>query len=472
MPEVGALASYYWRTLSTMDFSIGWTMGLTHVISFLGLITSIALIFLAVLIIRARPKAAENRFMGVLLLAESWRVLAQWYNLIPLGPEFIPIIQYYRLVWYFCGILCILLYLTAVSFYPTKRTRFMTKDSIKNNLWWVLPIISAILLGMMISANGSLQATIGGTMHIDCTQSMVFDSDGNAPATLTYSPGMAETTGTCNKDLSPYVYFVPEAGSGLSTILLIMPVFSATIAMFMMRSAWKLSKEEGRDDDANEARSLFIGFTGKATIKGMAVISIIATTVMFGRFNLADMTTIENVDQLVIYFYCLYAFLFSILLTGMFEGFMFSYAILKNDILGIDEQLRRSMSWGLFVFIGALCILIVAELLEGIIPYGGVASALVVGVPLTVMRKPIYNTINILSIILMPEAFTKNERSYLEAYSMVMDDGILTENERKLLVLQAKNLGLEESRVEYLESWHNDNLNNEEEPEPKEENED
>ena len=44
---------------------------------------------------------------------------------------------------------------------------------------------------------------------------------------------------------------------------------------------------------------------------------------------------------------------------------MFSYAILKDDILGIDEHLRRSMSWGVFVFTGAVVILIVAELLEG-----------------------------------------------------------------------------------------------------------
>ena len=114
MPDVGALLPYYWRTISTMDFSIGWTMGLTHIISLLGLITSIALFFLAMLIIRARPKAAENRFMCILLLAESWRVLAQWYNLVPLGPEFIPIIQYYRVGWYFCGILCIMLYILSL----------------------------------------------------------------------------------------------------------------------------------------------------------------------------------------------------------------------------------------------------------------------------------------------------------------------------------------------------------------------
>ena len=446
-----------------MDFEIGWTMGLTHLISVLGLITSIALIFLALLIIRARPKAAENRFMCVLLLAESWRVLAQWYNLVPLGPEFIPIIQYYRVGWYFCGILCIMLYISTVSFYPTKRTKFMTKDVIRNNLWWFLPAISAILLGIMIGANGGLQNTIGGTMHVDCSQPMVFDSEGNSPATLTYSPGMLETTGVCNQDLSPYVYFVPEAGSGLSTLLLLTPILSATIAMFMMRSAWKLSKEEGREDDANEARSLFIGFTGKVTIKGMAVISIVATTVMFGRFNLADMTTIDDVDQLVIYFYCLYAFLFSILLTGMFEGFMFTYAILKNDILGIDEKLRQAFSTTIFAGIGGIMLIAATETMEGYIPGGGLVGGLIIGAPLIVLRKPIFTVINNFSTMLMPEAFTKAELSYIEAYEIAMEDRIITEEERKFLKLQAKTLGLDQDRIEYIESWYNTNLENEEE---------
>ncbi|MAV06454.1 MAG: hypothetical protein CMA29_01000 [Euryarchaeota archaeon] len=463
MPDVGPLSTYYWRTISTMDFEIGWTMGLTHVISALGLITSIALIFLALLIIRARPKAAENRFMCVLLLAESWRVLAQWYNLFPLGPEFIPIIQYYRVGWYFCGILCIMLYISTISFYPTKRTRFMSKDAIKNNLWWALPVISAILLGMMISGNGGLQNTIGGTMHVDCSQPMVFDSDGNSPATLTYSVGMPETTGVCNQDLSPYVYFVPEAGSGLSTLLLLTPILSATIAMFMMRSAWKLSKEEGREDDANEARSLFIGFAGKVTIKGMAVISIIATTVMFGRFNLADMTTIEDIDQLVIYFYCLYAFLFSILLTGMFEGIMFTYAILKNDILGIDEKLRKAFSTTIFAGIGGIILIAATETMESFIPGGGLVGGLIIGAPLIVLRKPIFSVINNFSTMLMPEAFTKSELSYIEAYEIAMEDRIITEEERKFLKLQAKTLGLDQERIDYIESWYNSNLENEEE---------
>ena len=72
------------------------------------------------------------------------------------------------------------------------------------------------------------------------------------------------------------------------------------------------------------------------------------------------------------------------------------------------------------------------------------------------MRKPIFNTINAIVIVF-------EKLHYIEAYSMVMDDGVVTENERKLLVLQAKNLKLDEERVEYLESWYMDSLSKSEE---------
>ncbi|HJN56263.1 MAG TPA: hypothetical protein QF646_07770 [Candidatus Poseidoniales archaeon] len=442
--------------------SIGWTMGITHIFAFLAALTFLVLVFLAMLIIRARPKAPENRFMCVLLLAESWRVLANWYNLFPLGPEFLPYVQYYRVVWYFCGILCIMLYVSTVAFYPTKRTEFMTKEPIKNNLWWALPVISAVLLGLMIASNGSVASTIGGTVHVDCSQDMVFDSEGNAPAVLSYSPGTENINGTCSEDLSPYMYFVPESGTGLSLLLLVTPVFSAIFAVFLMRNAWgRLEAEGGREDEAYEARSLFIGFTGKALIKGIMVFSIIFTTVKFGRFNLADMTSIEDTDQLVIYLYCLYGFLFSILLTGMFEGFMFSYAILKNDILGIDERLRATFSTAVFATFGAILILLGTEAMESATGWGW-AGGIIIGLPLIVLRKPIFSTINSFSSMLMPESFTANEKVYLEAYELAMEELSITAEGRRFLQLQAKTLNLNEQRIQYLESWYDASLEEEE----------
>ena len=90
-------------------------------------------------------------------------------------------------------------------------------------------------------------------------------------------------------------------------------------------------------------------------------------------------------------------------------------------------------------------------------------GGLIIGAPLIVLRKPIFTAINSFSTMLMPEAFTKAELSYIEAYEIAMEDRIITDEERKFLKLQAKTLGLDQERIEYIESWYNSNLENEEE---------
>ena len=449
---MGPILPYYWNKIVQINFQTGDSLGLTYIICFLSILTMIVLFFLAALIIKARSKAPENRFMAILLFAEGYRVMASWYNTYPFSADILPAMEYYRVGWYFCSLLCLFMYLSTVSFYPPKRLDFMANDKIRNNLWWFLPVFTGVIILALISSSGSIVGAFGGNYHIEC-------NDIDEGVILTATPGSPPIEAGCveNEATFPYSWFVPGS-SNAGKFLLLAPPLSAILAAFFMRSAWhRFDQEDGMQNQANEARSLFIGFAGKATIKGLLVMSIVYMTARFGDFNLADLASIEG-DLLPLYLYCLYGFMFSILLTGMFEGIMFSYAILKNDILGIDEKLRRSMSWGTFVFIGAVSILVVAELLEGVIPYGGVASALVVGVPLTVMRKPIYSTINTIVVILMPHTFTKDEQSYLEAYAMVMDDGILTENEQKLLKLQAKNLGLNQDRVEYLETWYAESI--------------
>jgi hypothetical protein len=54
---------------------------------------------------------------------------------------------------------------------------------------------------------------------------------------------------------------------------------------------------------------------------------------------------------------------------------------------------------------------------------------------------------------IMPEAHTGNELAYLEAFSIAMDDLIVTEDERKMLKIQARTLGLDEERVNHLEAY-------------------
>ena len=43
-----------------------------------------------------------------------------------------------------------------------------------------------------------------------------------------------------------------------------------------------------------------------------------------------------------------------------------------------------------------------------------------------------------------------------------MEDRIITNEERKFLKLQAKTLGLDDERVKYIETWYDENLEEEE----------
>ena len=183
----------------------------------------------------------------------------------------------------------------------------------------------------------------------------------------------------------------------------------------------------------------------------------------YGEFDSSDLINVELNDSFKYYFFGLYGFLFSALFAGLFEGIMFTYAILKNDVLGIDEKLRNTFSTAMFATIGAIAFLVASELVENLVGGSGWIGGVLVGAPLIVLRKPIFTVINGFSSRLMPESFTGPERTYLEAYELAMEDMVVTEEERKFLQLQAKTLGLDASRIAHLEAWYDATLSSDEE---------
>ena len=140
---------------------------------------------------------------------------------------------------------------------------------------------------------------------------------------------------------------------------------------------------------------------------------------------------------------------------------MFTYAILKNEILGIDERLRKTFSTAVFAGTGGILFLIASEVMESMIGIGWIGGVLI-GLPIIMLRKPILSGINRFSNIIMPESLTSGEKNYIEAYALAREDDTITDRERQLLELQAKTLGLEPSRVLHLEAWFDSNLNTEE----------
>ena len=449
MAESGSLA-WYLKTLKDIDFEYAWSgMGIIH--AFLSIMTLIFLFTLATMIFRARPDSPENRFMSLMLYVEGLKTIVTWYAIYPFGPEILPLMQHWRVIFYTMNLLSILMYLSLSSFYPVKYLKFMSKDSIKNNLYWALPAIAIALMTILITTSGGVYEAINGSLHVECPTG---GAEGAAIVETSYGE---EMTGNCFQEHSPYSYLIMEQ-SDLGRLLLMSPVLTAFIALAFMRNAQKsLSVDE--DDEAaqksTEARAIFIGFGGKTFFQGMTLGLMILVSAVYGQFNAADMVEMEASASMKYYFIALYAWLFSSLFAGLFEGTMFTYAVLKNDVLGIDEKLRKTFSTAIFATLGAIAFLVASEIVENLIGGSGWIGGVLIGAPLIVLRKPVFGMINGFSSRLMPESFTAGERSYLEAYSTVMDDFEVTEGERRLLVLTANNLGLSEARVEHLESWHN-----------------
>lgn len=449
MAESGSLA-WYLKTLKDIDFEYAWSgMGIIH--AFLSIMTLIFLFTLATMIFRARPDSPENRFMSLMLYVEGLKTIVTWYAIYPFGPEILPLMQHWRVIFYTMNLLSILMYLSLSSFYPVKYLKFMSKDSIKNNLYWALPAIAIALMTILITTSGGVYEAINGSLHVECPTG---GGEGSAIVETSYGE---EMEGNCFQEHSPYSYLIMEQ-SDLGRLLLMSPVLTAFIALAFMRNAQKsLSVDE--DDEAaqksTEARAIFIGFGGKTFFQGMTLGLMIIVSAVYGQFNAADMVEMEASASMKYYFIALYAWLFSSLFAGLFEGTMFTYAVLKNDVLGIDEKLRKTFSTAIFATFGAIVFLVASEIVENLIGGSGWIGGVMIGAPLIVLRKPVFGMINGFSSRLMPESFTAGERSYLEAYSTVMDDFEVTEGERRLLVLTANNLGLSEARVEHLESWHN-----------------
>jgi hypothetical protein len=432
--------------ITDISFMEGKTQAILHGLAFMSILTMFLLIGLSILIIKARPSSAENRFMSVLLGAEAIKVIEAWYNVYPVGAWILPYVEYYRVLTFFAIVLSILMYLSMCSFYPVRGLGFMTAKKIRENLWWALPVVSASIIALLVTSAGGVAEAFGGVVHVLCPE-----GSSNMDAVLTAYPAELTLDAGCLQDdgYLPYSFIAPQ-NTEISRLLFLTPVLIAGIAMLMMRSSWKSLAKESKNEAAEEARALFIGFAGKTAFKGGLAVSMIAITVKFGEFNPADVASITDKNLLFLYLVNIYAFLFSILFTGMFEGILFTYAILKREVLGIDERLRKTFTASVLGGVGAVLILVTTELMEDIIGVGWLGGVLI-GILFITLRKPLVGLIDGLSTSLMPKSFTEREQNYLEAFALAMEQGAVGETERKLLQMQAKALQLKETRTQYLE---------------------
>ena len=450
------IGDYYVRMLSNIDLLKGETIGISIIFSWLGLFTMIYLFVLASLILRARPTAAENRFMFLLLIAEGFKATFDWKYLYPFGPEMMPVFQYVRVVWYFFLILSLLLYMSVCAFYPVKFFGFMNHNKIRNNLYWILPLFSFFIIFSIIRTNDGIGNAFGNMYYVKCLsadQQPIYES--YPIVDNDYQTSCFDTV-----DYHPFAYFINES-TPLSILLVWSQVIFSFIAVVFMKNAISnLKKSKANLERVTEARAMFIGFTGKTIFQGTAVAFMIFLLSQFGRINLADVSLYLGQEYKIgIFMIGLYGFTFSILATALFQGVMFTYAILKNEILGIDQRLRSVFSNAVFAAIGGILLLVASETMESLLGFGWIGSV-VIGIPMILLRKPIISILNKLSGALMPDSLTKNDKIYLDAYQLAMVDGLVTEKERNMLSFQAKTLGINADRIKYLEIYFDDQQDN------------
>ena len=315
---------------------------------------------------------------------------------------------------------------------------------------WILPVISFLIILYPLFTHG-VDGAIGDMAHIYCAEPLaqgvgntVFGSE------LGYTPVCPETFAATY----PAIYVSTSTGKFTLPIVLITSLPLVFVAIFMARLARNPTRVDDNGYNLDEIKALRTGFLVKIGFMLGALFLMIALAAGFGltspNMTLFNPDTSDDTGVMALAIGGPLALLMNILST-LFQGVIFTYAILKHEVMGIDERLRKGFTATTFAGFGALSLLIASETMETVIPGGGLLGGLIVGVPLIALRRPILRIFSNLSSTLMPEAHTTQELQYLEVFAAANADGVINNKERTMLDLQAKAFGISATRQRYLE---------------------
>ena len=244
----------------------------------------------------------------------------------------------------------------------------------------------------------------------------------------------------------------------LSRILLFLPLLGAIVATITLSRSTNRVKEEGEKNLLGEVRSVRLGFIGKTVLQITTTILLLCLISLLGGPPNLKISPFNPEVELGTALLILPPLMpTAVVLAALFEGIIFTYAVIKNDMFGIDEQLRKTFTTTIFAGSGAILFLVSTELMESVFDKGWIGGVLI-GLILITLRKPIIATLGSVSSRLIPESHTKEELGYLEMYYLAKKDKIITTNERSMLNLQAKAYGITEERKKYLEQWYEEML--------------
>ena len=456
MGDVGSLPQYYWRIFTNIDIAGAQPFGFWTLMTFFCTLSGLAILFLTILIFRADSKNPKNRFIGLMLLTESIRCLtASIFYAYPYDLDQIQFLYFIRPIFYTTGIMLFFLYLSAPFFYIENRFSKWVVESYNGRAQVAIPLVSFGLLFLGSMSMGGFHEALGETLWIYCETAGPGVGGTASGEALTYVPH-------CDERLSatyPLMWSTTLIGP-LARLIFFVPFIAAIITTLMITLTTKGILSGDSTSEKNEILAIRLGFIGKT---GFQLLSILALVMFFALlehesgpelswfngelFDYGEIPTWGILIGLVTPFITV-----NLALAALFEGLVFTYAVMKHEVLGIDERLRKTFTTALFAGLGGVSLLIATELMENAAGVGWLGGVMI-GIPLIVLRKPIFETFSKISMSIMPEAHTTNELAYLEAFGIAMDDMIVTEDERKMLKIQARTLGLDEERVNHLEAY-------------------
>ena len=447
MADVGSPVQYYLRTMG--DF-----LGYWHLLALFSILSGLFLIFLAYLILKANPKKAKNRFMALMLVTESLRCFTSMLFWVYAWPEeMLVVLRPGRVVYYTMSLQLFFLYMAAATFYSQKNWAKRVANFFQFHGLYLLPLCSLTVILIISYFMGGTSVSIGDISWIYCES---------------VGPGRGSTvSGTplpfdvvCPTDyesLYPMTFTNVTIGP-LSRLLLFIPLLGAIVATIALSRSTSRINEQEDINLTGEVRAVRLGFIGKT------VMQVTTTLILFWMISvLGSAPTLEinpfnpGIELSTVILILPPLMPTAVVLAALFEGIIFTYAVVKNDMFGIDEQLRKTFTNTVFAGLGAILFLVATELMESVFDKGWLGGVFI-GMGLLMLRKPIIATLGEVSSKLIPESHTKEELGYLEMYFLAKKDGKITQNERSMLDLQAKSYNIHEERKLYLEQWYDEML--------------
>ena len=449
MADVGGPLSYYWRMISNVDFETGTFMGYWNLLAIFSILSSIFLIFLSYLVLRAGPKKAKNRFMALMLFTESLRCATSMLFWLYGWPEsFLAVLEPARVVYYTMSLQLFVLYIIAATFYIEKQWAKQISGFFRVHGLYLLPIFCFVIILFSSELLGGRTVAIGDISWVYCQEIGVGYGTTASGTDLPFDVSCSSRYAT----LYPMTMSTVAIGP-LARILLFIPLIGAIIAMISVGSSQKRIKESGDSSLIGEVRAVRLGFIGKTVLQISSTLALFTIIGILGQSPSIETSVFNEALEVPTLLIAVGPLIpTTVVLAALFEGLVFTYAVIKNDMFGIDETLRKTFITATFAGLGAVLFLISTEAMESVFDQGWIGGV-IIGLPLIVLRKPIFNRLSKFSTKIMPESHTNEELGYLEMYALAKKDGTITNNERSMLDLQAKSYGIDAERIKYLESW-------------------